>query len=345
MGDAVVKAARVNPGATGVSIEEIPDPELRPGSVVVQLEAAFASHFITKIIDGSGGYTVPPHPFTPGMDAIGTVERIGDGVRGLRVGDRVYCDSYYEPKHPATTGERVFIGNFALGPQSVALLAEWPDGAYAEKICLPAECIYPIRPAIDLPGSILCRLGSAFGAFRKAGLAAGDVVAVNGASGLLGSSAVMAALALGASRVFALGRRKDAVERVAALDARVEAGTDPSTAEPVDTVLSSVDGEDAASLEALLPKVRRHGRVVTVGAPKAPLKVPMRWLMANEITLRGSLWFERGDVEAMLRLIASGAMDLSMVEAEEYELDRLPDALDAAHRRDDPLDHVAILCR
>ena len=304
-----MKAARANPGSTFLSVEDVPEPALRPGSAIVPLEAAFASHFITKIVEGTG-YLTPPRPFTPGMDAVGTVDAVAEGVRGLNAGDRVYCDSYFEPRYPASTGERVFIGNFAMGPHSEGLLAEWPDGAYAEKICVPAACLYPIRPEINLPGSILCRLGwlgTGFGALRKVALAPGATVAVNGASGLLGSSSVLAALGLGAGKVYAIGRRHDSLAWVAAVDARVEVVTDPSTLPPVDIVLSSVDGEDCSSLEALLPRVTRYGAVVVVGAPKAPLHVQPGWLMRGDITLRGSLWFEPRDVQAMLRLIATGA--------------------------------------
>jgi NADPH:quinone reductase-like Zn-dependent oxidoreductase len=244
-------------------VEEIPEPDLRPGSVLVRLEAAFASHFITKIVDGSGGYTTPPRPFTPGMDAIGTVESVADGIRGLRAGERAYCDNYF--------GERAFLGNFAMGPDSTQLLSEWPDGVYAEKVCLPVHCVIPIRPEIDVSAAVLCRLGwlgTAYAGLRKAEMPPGCVLAVNGASGLLGSSAVVAALALGASQVFALGRRPAALNAVAAIDPRVVPSTDASKIPSVDVALTSVDGSDCISLEVLLPRVRRRGTIVAVGAPK-----------------------------------------------------------------------------
>jgi NADPH:quinone reductase-like Zn-dependent oxidoreductase len=342
-----MKAARLHPGATSLVIEEVPEPALKPGSVIVRLEAAFASHFITKLIDGSGGYTTPPRPFTPGMDAIGTVADVADGVRGLSMGDRVYCDNYFEPQHPARTGERAFLGNFAMGPNSTQLLEEWPDGVYAEKVCLPADCVIPIRPDTRSPASVLCRLGwlgTAYAGLRKVGMPPGAIVAVNGASGLLGSSAVVVALALGASQVFALGRRAAALHAVAAIDPRVVPSTDASTIPPVDVALTSVDGTDSASLEALLPRVRRRGAFVVVGAPKAPLAVNVGWLLGNDITLRGSLWFERGQVAEMLRLIASGRMALSALEADVFNLSRITEALVAAQDRHNPLRHVAISC-
>jgi D-arabinose 1-dehydrogenase-like Zn-dependent alcohol dehydrogenase len=340
-----MKAARLHPNSTALVVEDVPDPELRPDSVIVRLEAAFVSYFITKLIDGSGGYTTPPRPFTPGMDAIGVVEMVTDGIRGLVAGDRVYCDNYYEPRHPANIGERAFLGNFPMDANSVQLLNQWPDGVYAEKVCLPADCIIPIQPDPGLSASILCRLGwlgTTYAGFRKIGLKPGAVVAVNGASGLLGSSAVVVALALGASQVFALGRRAEALKVVAAVDPRVIALTDAAKLPTIDAALSSVDGGDSASLEAVMQPLRRGGAFVVVGAPDAPLSLDVGWLMSNDITLRGSLWFERTQVTELLRLAASRHLNLAAFEAEEFELSNITEALATAQRRSNPLRHVAI---
>jgi D-arabinose 1-dehydrogenase-like Zn-dependent alcohol dehydrogenase len=108
--------------------------------------------------------------------------------------------------------------------------------------------------------------------------------------------------------------------------------------------LTSVDGTDTASLEALLPRLRRQGALAVVGSPKDPLPLNVRWLMSNDITIRGSLWFEPHHVFEMLRLAASGAMDLSAFRAEVFELGRITEALAAASHRDNPLHHVAISC-
>jgi D-arabinose 1-dehydrogenase-like Zn-dependent alcohol dehydrogenase len=207
------------------------------------------------------------------------------------------------------------------------------------------HCVIPIRPEIDVSAAVLCRLGwlgTAYAGLRKAEMPPG-CVAVNGASGLLGSSAVVAALALGASQVFALGRRAAALDAVAAIDPRVVPSTDASKIPSVDVALTSVDGSDCISLEVLLPRVRRRGTIVAVGAPKTPLPLNVRWLMANDITFRGSLWFERGHVTEILRLGASG-MDLSVFDADVFELSRITEALNAAQTRPNPLQHVAISC-
>jgi alcohol dehydrogenase len=207
-----MKAARAYQDKKVLVVEDVPEPGLRPGSAIVRLDATLAASFIGHIIEG-GRYLTPPRPFTPGMDAIGVVEAVAADVRGLKTGERVYCDSFYEPHYPAATGARIFIGNFALGAHSEELLKKWPDGGFAEKMCLPAACIHPIRPENNYSESILCRLGwlgTAFGALRKANMRAGAVIAVLGASGLLGSSGVIAALGVGAAASGPLdgGRRR-----------------------------------------------------------------------------------------------------------------------------------------
>ena len=255
------------------------------------------------------------------------------------------CDVYFEPDHPASTGERAFLGNFAIGPQSASLLQDWPDGVYAEKTCLPVECLHPIESAIDVAASELCRLGwlaTAYAGLRKAGMPPGAVVAVNGASGLLGSSAVVAALALGASRVLAIGRREGALKLVAAVDDRVVPTTDAASVPLIDVALSSVDGADSASLDALLPRLRRGGTFVAVGAPRTPLPLNIRWLMGNDITVRGSLWFDQSHIRELMRLTASGRVLWSSFLAETYPLARLCDALKAAKSRPNPLRHVSV---
>lgn len=340
-----MRAARLHPNANSLSVEDISDPILRPGAALVRIEAAFVSPFTGHIVDGSRGYLTPPRPFTPGMDAIGRVEAVSSSVHSLSAGDLVFCDGYYEPDPLAYPPRRAFIGNFVGAPHSIPLLEEWPDGVYADKVCLPAECLVRIVPAPPFRPEILCRLGwlgTAYAGLRRLNIPPGAVVGINGASGLLGSSAVITALALGASKVYAIGRREEPLRAIASVDNRVEAVTDASSLPPIDIALSSVDGDAIASVEAVLAKVKRRGGLVIVGAPDAPLSVPVRWLMANEIAIRGSYWFDHPHVIEMLRLAASGQMDLSCFDAQVFPLDRVNEALQAAHHRDNPLRHVAV---
>lgn len=178
-----MNAARLHEGATTVRVEEVDAPEVKPGSVLVDVRTVFMSPFMADLVDGSGEYLTPPRPFTPGMDAVGTVQLLGSDVTGLEAGQRVYCDSFYQS--PTQGADDLgFIGNFGIGAQYSDMLRRWPDGALAEQMLLPAECVIPIPEVVNASDAVLCRLGwlgTAYGAFTKVGLAPGESVAVQGA--------------------------------------------------------------------------------------------------------------------------------------------------------------------
>jgi NADPH:quinone reductase len=73
-------------GPEALRLEEMPTPNPGPGQVLIRVEA-IGLNFI-EIYQRTGAYKVPV-PFTPGTEAAGTVHAIGDGVTGVKVGDRV----------------------------------------------------------------------------------------------------------------------------------------------------------------------------------------------------------------------------------------------------------------
>ena len=86
-----MKAIRVHEfgGPEVMKLEEAPDLTAGPGQVVVNLKAVGVNPVDTYI--RSGGYALKPSlPYTPGMDAAGTVLAVGEGVDNVTVGERVY---------------------------------------------------------------------------------------------------------------------------------------------------------------------------------------------------------------------------------------------------------------
>src|SRR4030081_3284187 len=77
-------------GAPAVlSLEEVPTPKPAAGQVLVRVHAAGVNPYDTYM--RAGTYAVrPPLPYTPGSDAAGVVEAVGEGVKKVKPGDRVY---------------------------------------------------------------------------------------------------------------------------------------------------------------------------------------------------------------------------------------------------------------
>ena len=149
-------------------IEEVPDPSPGPGQVLVRIRATGVNPVETYI--RSGAYARRPAlPYTPGNDAAGLVEAVGDGVRAVAAGDRVY------------TSETV-------------------TGAYAELALCNAAGVHP------LPDGVSYAQGAAIGVpyatawralFQRARAVPGETVLVHGASGGVGIAAVQIARAAG----------------------------------------------------------------------------------------------------------------------------------------------------
>src|SRR5579872_7228194 len=88
-----MKAIRVHEfgGPEVLKLEEVPDLHPGPGQVLVRVKAAGVNPYETYMRRGT--YAVKPAlPYTPGSDAAGTVELVGEGVEDLAPGDRVFTE-------------------------------------------------------------------------------------------------------------------------------------------------------------------------------------------------------------------------------------------------------------
>src|SRR2546422_6029242 len=67
---------------------EVPEPEVGPGMLGVDVRAAGCNFFDLLMVRGQ--YQVkPPFPFIPGAELAGVVREVGQGVERFRIGDRI----------------------------------------------------------------------------------------------------------------------------------------------------------------------------------------------------------------------------------------------------------------
>src|SRR4030081_2948959 len=76
-------------GPEVLKLEELPPPKPAAGQVLVRIYGVGVNPYDTYM--RAGTYAVkPPLPYTPGSDAAGVIEAVGDGVKRVKPGDRVY---------------------------------------------------------------------------------------------------------------------------------------------------------------------------------------------------------------------------------------------------------------
>jgi len=171
-----------------LTIEEAPDPEPRPGEVIVAVRAAGVNFVDALLVQGL--YQIkPPLPFTPGGEIAGEVVELGEGVEGLARGDRVVV--------------------------SCGL------GGFVERLAVPAAMArrLPGRLSFEQGATVVQSYATAlFALTRRATVRPDDWVLVLGAGGGIGLAAVDVARHLGA-RVVAAASRADKLAAAAAMGA------------------------------------------------------------------------------------------------------------------------------
>ena len=176
-----MKAIRVHEfgGPQVMKLEEVPDLTAGSGQVVVSVKAVGVNPVDTYI--RAGAYAVkPPLPYTPGIDAAGTVEAVGEGVESVEVGERVYV----------------------AGTQS---------GAYGAQALCEASQVHPlpVRVSFAQGAGVNVPYATAYRAlFHRAHGEPGETVLVHGASGGVGIAAVQMARAGGFTVIGTAGTEK-----------------------------------------------------------------------------------------------------------------------------------------
>jgi alcohol dehydrogenase len=350
-----MKAWRLHRPGGKFALEEIATPEPKAGAVVVRMEAAPVLSYMRRVVDGSLGYALPNGPFTPGTNGIGTIAAVGSQVYHLKPGQRVALNPHHAVDERTPEPAQILIGLTAMGSTrfsgleaaTLALQADWPDGVLAEFAHLPAACATPIDAPV--PPARLAAVGKfvvPYGGFLRGGLAAGDTVIVNGATGYFGAAAVVLAIAMGAARVVAAGRDQAILQKLAATcggrvaPARLSGDIDADAVMLRDVSGGGADlaldivgrATSADSTLATLRGLRRGGRLVLMGSMSVPLPLTVGEMLGNNWSVIGQFMYPKDATARLAAMISAGTLDLGAIDLTTFALADLDDAMDAAAR-------------
>lgn len=270
-----MKAIRVHQfgGPEVLRLEDVPDPRPGAGQVVVALHAVGVNPVDTYIRKGI--YGPKEFPYTPGTDAAGVVEAVGEGVNAFKPGDRVY-------------------------------IAGAVSGAYAEKaLCnesqmhrLPEKVTFQQGAAMNVP------YATAFRALHvRAKAEPGEFVLIHGASGGVGTAAVQLARMAGLIVVGTAGTGEGRMLVLAqgahhVLDHReenhLEQGVALTGGRGFDLILEMLANEN---LGKDLPALARNGRVVVIGS-RGKVEIDPRQMMSRDASILGMTLMNTTEREA-----------------------------------------------
>jgi alcohol dehydrogenase len=330
--------------------DEVETPKPAPDGVIVRIEAGMVLSYTGKVLSGSVPYSLPPMPFVPGTNAIARVVAAGDSVTHVRSGDRVFLSPHLRGDVPDCEPPQILIGLTATvtTPAALALQARWRDGVFAEIAHWPAACVTPLvgldnRTATELIG--LAKLIVPFGGLQRSGLRGGQTIIINGATGYFGSGAVMLAVAMGAGRVVAVGRKQAALEllREAFGPRVVPAIVSGDAAKDLAIIRHAAGGgggdvaldllgaaRSTSTTLSSLRALKRGGRLVLMGSAEVPLELSFREMLANDWEVVGQFMYDRTAPAQLAALAADGLLDLRKIVVTTFRLADFRQAVEAA---------------
>jgi threonine dehydrogenase-like Zn-dependent dehydrogenase len=309
-------------GPRDADVEDVPEPTVRPGQVIVDVGRAgvcgtdveFFTGDMAYLHDGSARF-----PIRIGHEWMGVVTSIGEGVDRSWLGRRVTGDTMLG----CGVCERCRDGrqHLCATRSEIGVRSGWP-GALAERLPVPVRALHALPDEVDdAMGALVEPGGNALRAVRGADIDAGDDVLVMGV-GTIGLLVAMFARARGA-RVHLVGRSSRSIDfaRSIGFDVTTEADL------PERPWRAVIDASNAPTLPARVVELVEPGkRVVYVGLAGVASPVDSRQIVMKDLTVVGVL-SASGGLEDTIRAYAVGAVDPRPLVAATVGLEQIRDIL------------------
>jgi len=326
----------------GVSVKDVPMPEIGNGDVLVKMRACgLCGSDLEKVY---GHYGVVSRRL--GHEPAGEIVAVGKNVKDLKAGDRVFvhhhvpCYSCHYCKHEDyTMCPQYQKSNLEpCGLAEVFLVPEW-NVSRGGIIKLPNDLSFEEAAMIE-------PLACCIRAINRSEMKNGDDVAVVGV-GPAGIMHIMLAKTFGAGKVFAIDINDFRLDFAKKLGAHLALNTTKQDATKIIKDSTDNRGADIAivatgSTKAFLQSlelVRSGGKVVLFGVPSKGSNVTLdvNRIFSNEIKLIPSLAASEKETNEAFELIASKRLDIKPIITHRFSLERAEDAIKCAYEAKDAM--------
>lgn len=263
-----------------IALRHMALPAPAPGDVVVDVEVSGISTGTERLL-WSGA--MPPfpglgYPLVPGYESVGHVVEITPGVSHLAVGDRVFV-----PGASCFTDVRCLFGGTA------------------SRLVVPATRAIPVPDGLGDDAALLALLATAHHALVLGDAPSPDLVVGHGVLGRL-----LARLVTARGHDVAVWEKSPA-RAAGSRGYRVLSPED----DPRRDYRRIIDvSGDSAILDTLVGRLARGGEVVLAGFYAEPLKLTFPPAFMKEAHVRVAAEWQKSDLDAVTRLLASGAIPL-----------------------------------
>ncbi len=299
-------------GPEKLRLQDVPDPVIGPGDVLVRVRACALNHLDLFVREGIPALKTPL-PFWTGCDIGGDVIEVGSQVQEVKPGDRVAVN----PSLSCGRCEFCIQGEDSLCVR-YGILGEHEPGGLAELVKARGASVVKLPDHIsydDAAAFILVNLTAWRMVVTQAQVRPGEDVLILGVGGGVSSTAVQIAKLCGA-RVWVTSSSDAKLERARALGADqcinyskedwAKVVQERTSRRGVDVVIENVG---AATWKQSLRSLRRAGRLVTCGATTGPIgETDIRIVFWNQLRIIGSTMGNRREFDTVMTQLFRGTL-------------------------------------
>lgn len=288
---------------------DVPDPEISPNEVLVEVKACALNHLDLFIRAGLPGIPIPlPHIL--GADISGVARKVGNLITWVRPGDEVMVQPGVSCGHcvECLRGQDNLCREYDI-------IGYRRDGGYAELVAVPGVNIIP-KPAVltweEAAALPLVTLTAWHMLVTRANVQPGEDVLVHAAGSGVGSVAIQIAKLRGA-RVIATAGSDDKLNKARELgaDETINYTHDDWSKEVrrltdrkgVDVV---VEHTGAETWPGSISSLKNNGRVVTCGATSGfDARTDLRQVFYRHLTILGSFMGSKAELLEAMKFVES----------------------------------------
>jgi threonine 3-dehydrogenase len=297
----------------GIWMSEAPTPQVGPNDVLIRIRKTAICGTDMHIFnwDDWAQKTIPV-PMQVGHEYVGTVEAMGDEVRGLKVGQRVSGEGHIVCGHcrNCRAGRRHLCRN------TVGVGVNRP-GAFAEFLVIPAVNAFPIPD--DIPDEIAAILDP-FGNAAHTALSfdlVGEDVLITGA-GPIGIMAAAICRHVGARHVVITDVNDYRLELAKKMGAHRTVNIAREKLRDIMPSLNMVEGFDVglemsgvpAAFRDMLDVMNHGGKVALLGIPPAETAIDWTQVIFKGLTIKGIYGREMFETWYKMIALIQGGLDL-----------------------------------
>ena len=307
--DALVKTE----AGVGLQLCKVPVPEPGPGEVLIKIRKTAICGTDVHIYNWDPWAQLHIKPsMVIGHEYVGEIAKLGAGVMGLTVGQRVSGEGHLTCHHCRNCHN----GNIQWCKDTVSVGVD-RDGAFAEYLCIPQENVIPIDES--LPEDVV----AFFDAFGNATHTAlmfpliGEDVLITGA-GPIGIIAAAVAKHAGARRVIITDINDYRLELAKKMGVDAAVNTSREDLPRIMKEQGLVEGFDVGlemsgsgmALQQMIGAMRNGGKISLLGISNKPVPMDMNTIITKGLTLQG-IYGRHLDNWHQMSYMVQGGLDLS----------------------------------